>query len=181
VDWLRDNASLIIGLFGMIGVLWTGYVKLRGDDGTDEAKLRTDLMQTVTGLSTESRNLRTEITGMRAAHKADLEALETDYAKQITSLQTRLDTLDATNRRLNRQVSTMGQQIVEMQGAVKGLQDREYVYVAHYHELDKQGMLMYPYEWVRIKQAANRVMPMPLWPVTDALEQAREEGPSTDE
>ena len=183
MDW-NGITALLVGILGGLGALYAAWVQRRNaltkaeDDSADnEAALRKDLFA-------ELRRIRKERDDLAAVHTRDIAHLQRRLSAQEAELAAQREQLRQTledARAMQRQLITLGQEMSTYRAAMRDLQTREYIYWRYWGEVDKQGNLLYAPEWAQIKAAAERNAPRPVWPQPDALLQAREEGPTTDE
>lgn len=136
----------------------------------NEQNLRADLFE----LYRAEKRARQDLV---KAYQADIKALRDQMAAQAHELAVQAEQLRHAaedNRQLQRQVIALNQQMLNTRTEVAGLQNREYIHLQYLAELKTQGMLLHPYEWIEIKQAADRIVPRPVWPALDAVPPADE-------
>jgi Skp family chaperone for outer membrane proteins len=184
MDWAPISA-ILVGLFSAAAAIVAAIVNRRNaltaaqDASADnEAALRKDLFAELRRIRKERDDLATVHTRDIAHLQRRLTAQETELAAQREQLRQTLE--DA--RAMQRQLITLGQEMVTYRAAMRDLQTREYTYWQYWNAIDQQGRVLHEIEWAEIKKAvADQNIPRPLWPQANALLQSREEGPTTDE
>jgi len=119
-------------------------------------------------------------------YQTDIKALRDQMAEQGRELAVQAAQLqhaaeDA--RAMQRQLITLGQEMVTYRAAMRDLQTREYTYWQYWNAIDQQGRVLHEIEWAEIKKAvADQKIPRPMWPQPDALPGVLAEGdPQADE
>jgi hypothetical protein len=187
--WTALVATLITAVATVIGVVlkWRGDLAALAVHAQEVAATATTATATALDLAADNeQGLRADLFELYRVEKrarqdlfkqyqADIAALRDQLAAQgqelaVQSEQLRHATED--NRQLQRQIVALGQQMLSTRTEVQGLQNREYIHLQYLAELQRQGELLFAYEWKMIKDAADRIVPRPLWPALDAIDAA---------
>lgn len=166
VKWRSDLARLTVDAKQVEVANTTAQATAADLAADNEQGLRADLFE----LYRAEKKARQDLFKQ---YQADIKILRDQMAAQAQELATQAAQLrHATedNRQLQRQVIALNQQMLNTRSEVQGLQNREYIHLQYLAELRRQGELLHAYEWAEIKQAADRIVPRPVWPALDAID-----------
>jgi hypothetical protein len=185
--WTALIGTIIGAIVTVIGVV----LKWRGDLAALKVKAKQVDVDNTTATATAADLAADNEQGLRAdlfelyrvekrarqdlfkQYQADIQSLRAQLTAQGQELATQAEQLrHATedNRQLQRQVIALNQQMLSTRTEVQGLQNREYIHLQYLAELRRQGELLHAYEWAEIKDAADRLVPRPVWPALDAID-----------
>jgi len=168
LKWRSDLAALGVKAQEVAATTTTAQATAADLAADNETALRADLFE----LYRVEKKARQDLFKQ---YQADIAALRAQMAHQAQELAVQSEQLrHATedNRQLQRQVIALNQQMMNTRSEVQGLQNREYIHLQYLAELQRQGDLLFPYEWKQIKDAADRIVPRPVWPALDAIDAA---------
>jgi hypothetical protein len=185
-SWAAVIGTLIASIATVVGVVlkWRGDLAKLAVDAKQVAVANTTATATAADLAADNeKDLRADLFELYRAEKkarqdlfkqyqADIKGLRDQMAAQAQELAVQAEQLRHAaddNRQLQRQIIALNQQMMNTRSEVQGLQNREYIHLQYLAELRRQGELLHAYEWAEIKDAADRIVPRPVWPALDSI------------
>ena len=165
LKWRSDLAALGVKAQEVAATTTTAQATAADLAADNETALRADLFE----LYRVEKKARQDLFKQ---YQTDIKALRDQIAGQGRELAVQAAQLQHAaedGRQMQRQLITLGQEMSTYRATMRDLQTREYIYWRYWGEVDRQGGLLYPYEWAAIKQAAETNAPRPVWPQPDAL------------
>jgi hypothetical protein len=193
--WTALITTIVGAVVTVVGVVlkWRGDLAKLAVDAKQVAVANTTATATAADLAADNEaGLRADLFELYRAEKkarqdlfkqyqADIKGLRDQMAAQAQELAVQAEQLRHAaddNRQLQRQIIALNQQMMNTRSEVQGLQNREYIHLQYLAELRRQGELLHAYEWAEIKQAADRIVPRPVWPALDAVDPLPEDDAS---